>query len=218
MSQIIHVDFHKRDSLESLWWCWPHKFIESETASTVSRPTEAEAIENIVEQARKIFRLRSDVFTIEMRHAEIMMLADYATRIPVTATPYVAGILNYSRSQIHRVLAEAGWFDKNATKNAELFHSNSESSVHLKRRLPESRVKRIMASGTKPCPANGENRFCKGHAYGCDALCEECIKVYGLREEWPDWLLFLVRSDERENRRQAQESVMHLELHENIAA
>jgi hypothetical protein len=216
---IITIDFRKRDTPESLWWCFPSKFIISDHADTVSRPTEDEAIVNIIEAARRIFRYRSDVFTTQMRHTEVIKLADYANRLAINPTAFTAGVLKYDRSWVRKVLVEAGWFDKKATENAEKFHSIYESSEHPKRRQPENRVKRIMASGTKPCPAHGENRFCKGHAYGCDSLCEECLKVYGVtRESWPDWLLFLVRDDEREARRKAQESVLHLELSDDIAA
>jgi hypothetical protein len=217
-SHILQLDFRKRDTPESLWWCFPSKFIISDHADTVSRPTEDEAIVNIVEAARRIFRYRSDVFTTQMRHTEVIKLADYANRLAINPTAFSAGVLKYDRSWVRKVLVESGWFDKKATENTEKFASVIEGQHH-KRRQPENRIQKIKASGTKPCPAHGENRFCKGYAYGCDDLCEECFKVYGyVREDYPSWLLFLVKDDAREARRKAQESVLHLELSDDIAA
>lgn len=190
-------------------WARPSIWLDSSYPATVDRSgSEDPAILLVLEAARQTFKLRSDVFTPADRLEEARRLADYAADRGVTVTRLVAAMLLISNEHARRLLIQSGW------KRCDVEENDQEFIIQSRAKFDERRIRHTMMGIRKPCPGASNNPRCEKTTTSNHDLCWPCHEIWHSREEMPDWMLHVVRDDQREYRRQAIEALYHLELRE----
>lgn len=192
-------------------WARPMIWMDAAEPSTIDRTrSEDIAIVNVLEQARHKFRF-DPAFTRDERLAETRTAADYAYARGLSIIGFLMFILVMSDVHSRRLLILSGWKGVNVAHNDHIFHNSIKRQVY-----DEGAIKRVISGLRKPCPGRPFNRStCDGFVSAKHGICWHCLQMYGqTRDLWPNWLLTLVRDDDKEYRLRAIEALYHREFHE----
>ncbi len=194
-------------------WARPMIWVDADEPSTINRDhSEGIAFVNILEQARHQFRY-DPTFTREERLEETRLAHDYAIAHGIGIIKFLMFILLMSDEHCRRLLIMAGRNGNVARFDYE-FHSIDRASTH-----DERDIKRYVAGIRKPCPGRPYNKnTCDGFVTANHGICWHCVQLYGAsRTDWPNWLIALVRDDDKEYRLRAIEALYHREVDEDMA-
>jgi hypothetical protein len=213
---INEAKFKKRfRQRKSKYWARPSVCLIADEPGTIDRnDTEGVAIVNVFEQARNIFRYHPQLFTTDDRLEEVRTLADYAYSGGKPIVRLLMYALLYSDDNCRRLLILSGW-NKESDKNEDLGTIYNVGKARQNRTAIHGVLRRM----DKKCPGHGANPDCEGKIPAHRDLCFSCHELYGkTREEYPEWLRFMVRDDYAEHRKQAIEQLYHIEYHDGIKA
>lgn len=194
-------------------WARPSIWYDADTPDTITREAEDSAVANVLDDSRRQFKHRTDIFTPQDRMHETRLAADYAFHRSMNIIRFLMWVLILSDEHSRRMLMLSGWRRADVAKIEPEFALISRAV-----KQNERQVQRIMATTLKPCPGKPENKYCDGHTRASNDLCWHCRLKWKTRAEYPLWLLTLVQDDDKEYRRQAQEALYHIEYVENDEA
>lgn len=191
-------------------WARPSIWYDADVADTINRETEDDAIANVLDDSRRQFKHRTDVFTPADRMGETRIAADYQwqkTYELASVIRFLMWVLILSDSHTRKMLMLSGWHKVDSEKNAPNITILSRVKT-----IDPRLIGRVMAGMKKPCPGKHHNQAtCERVTTSNHDLCWSCHQVWPTREAFPDWMLAVVRDDYREFRRQAIEAVYHQE-------
>lgn len=196
-------------------WARPMIWMDANEPSTINRDkSEGEAMVNVLKQARRQFRY-DPTFTREERLQETRIAADYAMARGMGIVRFLMFILLMSDEHSRRLLILSGWKGVNVALEGHEFHVIGRADNY-----DERAIKRYVAGARKACPGRPFNKStCDKFVTANHGICWHCLQLYGAsRSDWPNWLLSLVRDDDKEMRQRAIEALYFREYQEDIPA
>lgn len=189
-------------------WARPSIWYDADTPDTIDRQhTEDNAIKNVLDDSRRQFKHRTDIFTTADRMQETRLAADYAFQHSMNIIAFLAWVLILSNEHCRRMLVLSKW------SRGDVAKIDSEITIHNRAtNIDPKRIARVMAGMKKPCPGKHHNQStCERVTTADHDLCWSCHQVWKTRETMPDWMRAVVRDDYREMRRRAMESLYHVQ-------
>lgn len=193
-------------------WARPSIWYDADTPDTITREAEDAAVVNVLDDSRRQFKHRTDIFTPADRMHETRLAADYAIRNSVSVIRFLMWVLILSESHTRRMLVLSGWHKGNGGE------IEPELVIHSRdKRFDERLILRSMSGMKKPCPGKHHNQInCEHVTTANHDLCWSCHQRWNTRDEMPEWMQAVVRDDRKEYRRRAIEALYHMEYSEEI--
>lgn len=199
---------------KKMQWARPSIWYDADLADTVDRSEgEGDAIKNVLDDSRRIFKHRTDIFTPEDRMQETRLAADYAYEKygeMASVIHFLKWVLLLSETHSRKMLMLSGWRKLDSWKTAPqlVIHSRDK-------RFDERLILRVMMGIKKQCPGKHHNTVNCEHVTSANHdLCWTCHQIWQTRDDMPDWMQSVVRNDRKEYRRQAIEAIYHEEYME----
>lgn len=188
-------------------WARPSIWYDADTPDTITRETEDLATLNVLDDSRRQFKHRTDIFTPHDRMHETRLAADYAFLHSMNIIRFLMWVLILSDEHSRRMLLLSGW------RKADVAKNDPHITVYNRAvNIDPKQIARVMTGMKKPCPGKHHNQAtCERVTTSNHDLCWSCHQVWPTRETMPDWMVAVVRDDWREFRKRAIESLYHVQ-------